>query len=351
MPADNNVEIPIKELFFQIRGWIRFILSRWLTIVIVGLIGGCLGLLYATLKRPSYCGKLTFVLSDDSKSGGLLGLAGQFGIDVAGGAGSNGAFEGENIIHLLKSRRIVKGALFKSIPGNELLLLNLVGEKEGFFKRWGKIDGLKKTFPFPKDINKLTPVQDSLIAEVHDLLIKKYLDIAKVEKKLSFYSVSVTSSDEIVSVFLTRNLVSEASKMYIETKTKTANENLKMLQKEADSLRSLLNGTIYMAASAVDQTFNLNPALQTQRTPVQKNQIQLQVISAAYGEVIKNLEIAKITLQKETPLYQIIDEPQVPLVKKQLSKVLAVIIGGFLAGFVCVCYILGSGILQKNLRN
>ena len=86
-----------------------------------------------------------------------------------------------------------------------------------------------------------------------------------------------------------------------------------MLQNEADSLRRVLGGAITSAGSQTDLTFNLNPAYQVQRAGAQQSQASAAALGQAYGQVLQNLEIAKITLQRETPLYQIIDEPTLPL--------------------------------------
>jgi uncharacterized protein involved in exopolysaccharide biosynthesis len=43
------------------------------------------------------------------------------------------------------------------------------------------------------------------------------------------------------------------------------------------------------------------------------NQARLTALGAAYTEVMRQLEVAKINIQKETPLYQVIDEPVRPL--------------------------------------
>jgi hypothetical protein len=335
--SENTDEISLKELIIKIGEWARYLLSKWLIIAIFGVIGAIGGLLYAIYKQPTYTGTLTFVLSNGSKAGGsLAGLAGQFGLDIGGG-GSDGAFEGENIIELLKSRRIVKGALFKEVPEEKKMLINVIGESAGFFNSWSKSARLKQIIPFPKDIERITPLQDSLVGVLHSFILKKYFKISKPDKKLSFYEASTTSPFEVISIYLTKGVVSEAAKMYIDTKTKTAKDNLAMLQHEADSLRARLSGTIYSAASTVDATFNLNQALQVQRAPIQQGQIQAQLLGAAYGEVIKNLEIAKIALLRETPLYQVIDEPAVPLISRKLGKIKTVIVVGVVAIFVSVC--------------
>ena len=333
------------------REWVRFLWSRWLVIVIVGIIGVALGVVYAIVKKPKYTGTLTFVLSNDSKTGGgLSSLAGQFGLDLGAGGGDNGAFEGDNIVGLLKSDRIIKGALLKKVPGSNELLGNVIGERLGFFKAWKTKDRLKDAVPFTGDAMAISPLQDSLAGVIERFLSNKYLDIGKPDKKLSFYQVSTTSPDETLSIYLTKNIVDEAAKMYIETKTKTSRSNLDMLQHEADSIKGRLGGTIVYTANAVDQTFNLNPALQAQRATVQQSQVQMQVLTIAYGEVVKNLEMAKITLQKETPLYQIIDEPRYPLVMHKTSKLIAGMIGGIVLGLLCILYLVGRKAFRQAME-
>ena len=120
-----------------------------------------------------------------------------------------------------------------------------------------------------------------------------------------------------------------------------AKSSLDMLQREADSLRYLLGGAITTAAAQTDETFNLNPAYQVQRSSSQKSQVQATVLGTAYGEVVKNLELAKITLQRETPLYQILDEPSLPLKIAAKSKKTYLVLGGLLSGiFVCTFLII-----------
>ncbi len=123
-----------------------------------------------------------------------------------------------------------------------------------------------------------------------------------------------------------------------------------MLFKEADSLRNVLGGAITSAGSQTDLTFNLNPAYQVQRSGVQQSQARAAALGQAYGQVLQNLEIAKITLQRETPLYQIIDEPTLPLEAYKPRKLYAIIIGGFLGGII-MCGILITRKIIKTMRH
>jgi uncharacterized protein involved in exopolysaccharide biosynthesis len=51
---------------------------------------------------------------------------------------------------------------------------------------------------------------------------------------------------------------------------------------------------------------------------------------------VKQSELAKVTLRKETPLIQIIDRPILPLAKQGFGKAKGIVLGGFLAGFLMI---------------
>src|SRR5690554_6978570 len=84
-----NDEISLKELILKIQEWWRYLLSKWLVILIVGILGGILGLLYSLNKKPTYIASLTFVLEEESKGGlgSLGGLAAMAGINLGASGG------------------------------------------------------------------------------------------------------------------------------------------------------------------------------------------------------------------------------------------------------------------------
>lgn len=342
---ENSGEISLKSLILTFKQWVSYLLSKWLVLMFAGLIGGALAFLYVHNSKTRYIGELNFVLSGSSSASGLAGLAGLAGVNLSNTSG-DGAFEGDNIIELLKSQRIIKRSLFQLLPDGSDVLINLFISESGMREAWDKNAYIKKYLPFPKSISAVNPVQDSLIVEIQAALVKGYINVGKADKKLNFYNVKTKTTNELLSVVLTKSLVSEATNFYIETKTKTANDNLNMLKHEADSLRTLLGSAVNSAAQAADQTFNLNAALQVNRTGMQKSQVQAQVLVAAYGEVVKNLEIAKITLQKETPLVQIIDSPFIPLKALRKSALIYSI-----AGFIFFAGLLGGFLIGSKVIN
>ncbi len=346
---NSEYEISLKELFIKIGYLFRFLLSKWLILLIAGIVGGAIGYFYALNKKPTYTGKLTFVLSAGSKDGGLSGLASQYGLDM--GSSSNDVFSGENILTLFKSQRMIKAVLFKKPPESNEVLANIIVKEWKWDKKWKKKIRTINQFPFPEHIAKLTPIQDSLLREVYDRILKKDLIITRIDRKLSVYEVSTKSTNEIFACYLTRYLMDETAAFYIETKTSLAKLNLRMLEREADSLRGVFSGAISSTAAEVDRTFALNPALQAQRAPAQKSQVRATVMATAYGEVVKNLELAKINLQKETPLYQIIDSPEMPLKQIRASKKLFSLIGAIVFSFLTFGYLFVRKTIKQPFRN
>ena len=68
-----------------------------------------------------------------------------------------------------------------------------------------------------------------------------------------------------------------------------------------------------------------------------------------YTEVMKQLAIAKVTLQKETPLIQVIDTPVLPLKKLNIGRLGCIIIGYFL-GFLIITTLLTIRFKFKDLN-
>lgn len=122
-----------------------------------------------------------------------------------------------------------------------------------------------------------------------------------------------------------------------------------ILQKQTDSIRAELNSAITGVAVANDNTFNLNPAHNVNRAPSARRQVDVQANTAILTELVKQAELAKVTLRKETPLIQVIDRPILPLPMNHLGKMNGMFLGGFLAGIVAV-FILSIIFILKDIE-
>ena len=350
----DNDEISLKELILKIKEWYQFLLSKWKLILVISFIGGMIGFTYAYFQKPTYKAVLTFVLEDEKSGGGglggALGLASSFGIDL--GSSGGGAFTGTNLIELMKSRRLVEKTLLSPIQinGKTLSLADYYFDFTDAKKEWAEVSNLKNlTFPVDADRSSFTLQQDSVLKFLSASLIKKDVVISQKDKKVSILSIEVNSINEVFAKEFCETLAKETSDYYVEIKSKKAKINFEILQHQADSIRNELNGAITGVAAASDNVFNLNSAMNVRRTPSARRQVDVQANTAILTQLVGQLELSKVTLRKETPLIQIIDKPIYPLEKEKVGKLKSLVLGGFLAGFLTVLYLIFSNLYKKMI--
>ena len=351
----DNDEISLKELIIKIKEWGTYLKLKWKIIFFVGIIGALIGLTFAIFEKTTYKAVLSFAMEEDkgSSGGGLtsaLGLASSFGIDL-GGAGGGGAFAASNLSELMKSRLLVEKVLLEPIiiKGKTITLAEYYIQINGLREKWAKEPELKNIQFLPEvNPNTFSIQQDSIINEIHGALIKKEnLSITQKDKKVTILFVEVNSKNELFSKIFCENLAKETSNFYIETKSKKAKINVDVLQNQVDSVRNALNGAIRGVASETDNVYNMNPALNIKGAPSKKKQIDVQANTAILTNLVVQLELAKITLRKETPLIQLIDHPILPLQKEKFGKLKSIILGGFLAVILFILYLVISRKYKK----
>jgi uncharacterized protein involved in exopolysaccharide biosynthesis len=347
-----DTEISLKDIYLKLLEYKKYIVSKWKTILISCIIGAILGLAYSFIKKPTYTATTTFVLDDGNKSGGLsqyAGLAAIAGINMGGGGG--GLFQAENIIQLYTSRTmIVKTLLAHTVISNkETLIINSYIEFNGLLDKWNK-KAETKNVNFIGDPKKFTRTQDSILSDICDKINNSNLVVSIPDKKTSIIMVEVNAKDELFAKSFGETLVENVNSFYIQTKTKKAIDNLNILKRQADSVRLILNTALSGVASSIDAAPNANPYQLTLRVPSQKKQIDVSANTAIYAEVVKNMEIAKMSLLQDKPLIQIIDQPILPLKKAELGKVKGLVIGVMLLGFLTIILLIGSKFLKSVLN-
>ncbi|TRX13387.1 Wzz/FepE/Etk N-terminal domain-containing protein [Flavobacterium gawalongense] len=333
-----NDEISLKELIDKAKDWAAYLLSRWKIIVLAGILGAALGLTYSLSKKPVYTATLSFALEDEKSGGGGLGsLASSFGFDL--GSGGGGMFTGSNLTELFKSRSMVEQTLLTPITSNGkvISLAEMYIQNNEWRKKWENKKELKGIQFLPSTKRKyFTRVHDSILGMIYEDLSKNGLSVAQKDKKISIINIDASSTNELFAKYFTEALAKQVSDFYVDTKSKKARMNMDILERQTDSIRRELNGAIIGVAVANDNTFNLNPALNVRRTPSARRQVDVQANTVILTELVKQTELAKVTLRKETPLIQVIDRPILPLHKEKYSRAKGIVLGGFLAALVTI---------------
>ncbi|TDO77423.1 subunit length determinant protein [Flavobacterium chryseum] len=337
-----NDEISLKELIHKATEWCDYLLSKWKFIVLAGLIGAALGIAYSYTQKPIYKATLSFALEDEKGGGlgGALGLASSFGLDLGGSGG--GIFTGSNLTELFKSRAMVEKTLLSPVivNGKIISLAEMYIQNNGWKKKWQNNQKFA-SIQFLSGTNRkdFTRVQDSILGVIYNNLSKSGLVVGPKDKKASIINIEVSATNELFSKYFCEALANEVGNFYIETKSKKARINMTILERQVDSVRGELNRSITGVAVANDNTFNLNPAMNVRRAPSSRRQVDVQANTAILTELVKQSEMAKVTLRKDTPLIQVIDRPILPLEKERFGRAKGLILGGFLAGFLTVLFL------------
>ncbi|WP_262249344.1 lipopolysaccharide biosynthesis protein [Parapedobacter soli] len=346
-------QISLQELIMKINGLIRFLIGRWIIILIVVIIGGASAVVYSMVKETNYIARLSFVLEEQSGSGSSLGaaanIAAQFGLNVGGLGGSGGFFQGDNIVEFLRSRSMIDKTLLSEVEigGKKEFLVSHYVEYNGFREKWADKPYLKN-IQFKDTIGIY--LQDSLMAEFYKSILKHNLVIGKLDKKYNIFSVEMETRDEVFSKAFVETLIANATDFYVQTKTRKAQENLAVLTRQVDSVRQELNDAISGVAAATDANPNPNRALQRLRVGSQRRTIDVQANTAILTELVKNQEIAKITLRNEKPIIQVLDKPILPLENDKLGKAKSFLIGGAVGG-VLACLVVVFRYIYRQIMS
>ncbi|UPZ16078.1 Wzz/FepE/Etk N-terminal domain-containing protein [Flavobacterium humidisoli] len=350
----GSEEISLKEILEKVKNYYNYLISQWKLIVLFGIIGASLGLSYSFFKKPVYTATLSFALEDDKPSngfGGALGLASSFGLDLGGSGG--GIFTGSNLTELFKSRTMVEKTLLSPVKfnGKQISLAEMYIQNNEWREAWIKKPFLSKIQFLPNDNRqKFTRIQDSILGIMYNNLSKTGLSVSQKDKKVSIISIDVNSTNELFAKYFCEALARQVGKFYVETKSKKARMNMDILEHQVDSIRGELNGAITGVAVANDNTFNLNPALNVRRAPSARRQVDVQANTAILTELVKQAELAKVTLRKETPLIQVIDRPILPLFKERFGKLKGIILGGGLSVFLISLFLIAKRLLKQLLQ-
>lgn len=349
--VNPNEEISLKEFIAKGKEWYSYLLLQWKIIVVIVFAGAILGLLYSLIKRPVYTATLSFALEDEKAGGGIgsaLGLASSLGLDLGGSGG--GMFTGSNLTELFKSRSMVEKTLLSSVNlhGKVISLAEMYIQNTKWRNDWkGNVKLENINFLPNADRKNFTRAQDSILGVIYSNLSNSSLLVAQKDKKISIVDINVSSGNELFAKYFCESLAMQVSNFYISTKSKKARINMAILERQTDSVRSELNGAITGVAIATDNTFNLNPALNVRRAPSARRQVDVQANTAILTELVKQAELAKVTLRRETPLIQIIDKPILPLNKKEFGKVKGIIFGGFFGFFIIILFLIIKKILKS----
>lgn len=353
-PRGSGDEITLKELILKIQEyWAEIWRYKWWVVLVSGLFAAGF-LVKAWLTKPTYTATLTFMVNEDEggSMGGVAAILGQFGF----GGGVQGQYNLDKIVQLAKSRRIIQEVLFDSliINGKSDYIANHVIDLYEYDKKWEN-DTLLESFKFNREeIESFSRGEGKALQAIYGKLVgdmdKKTKGLATLDfnEESGILILSVSSLQEDLSIKTARKIYEELSKFYVDKTTEKQRQTFDNLTFKTDSIQKKLYATENQLAKFKDASQNL--MLQQNNVEEQRLSRQLQVLTILYGEALKNRETADFLLKNATPFFQIIDEPVAPLRPIRRSKLIAIILGGFLGAFIVGLFLTGKIFYRTVMR-
>ena len=328
------------NLFKSVRDLFTYLLSNLKGIIIITSIFLSLVLLYNFIKSPVHYARTSFVLDSESSSnsiGDIASLASLAGINASSFIDASSLFQIDNIQELYRSNSMIKQTLLTDSDfGNERsLLINRLASNEKIDKKWDK---LNVDFSSYNSKSNNLRVHDSILNEVVKIIKEKYLLVDKPSRKTTILEIGFDHKDELFAKSFNENLVSIVNDFYFKTKTQKTGENLKILERQADSVKKVLDKSILFLAEKDQSIPNPNPLTKVSLVPYQKALVDVQANGAIYQQIVTQLELAKVTHRNNTPLIQIIDKPVLPLENSRLKLFECFVYGIFGGLFFSVLY-------------
>jgi hypothetical protein len=329
------------------KNFLQYVRQKISAVILLMVLSLAAALGWRQFSSPRYKAACSFVLEEKSGgASGIAGLASQFGIDLgAMGGGSGNFFSGENIADIITSSTIMDKVLL-SKADEQHTLADLYLDASGMRKAWGW-KGRLENFSFAASRTDQASLQlrDTALLVIRERMKKKDLIVDRTSKKGSIYGVVVNSSNPAFAKLFTERLVQTTGDLYIDIKNRNITANIQKLELRADSLQKTFGSRSRQTFS--QQILNANEAFKSNLATVEISQRDKSVVFELYAEVMKNLEVSRMLLMNQTPVIQILDKPQQPMVDTR-PGLLKTLTFGLVAGLVLVTILLSLGYMRKT---
>ena len=348
---DHNDEIDLIALLKTV-----FIARRF--VIKITVLFSFLGIVSALVSPVRYSASSTFMpqLSETQPNTPLSGLASLAGVNLTAIMGG----QPKEISPSLYPQ------IAESSPYLMVLLETPVGESQISFRDYllyqGRgesiIDLIKKyTIGLPRLLfsrkrSEPTPLSNNLFdisEEDRDLFeVINHLLSVEVDDQEGLVSISVEFSDGKIAAQLAQAATDLLQTKIIAFKSQSARNNLQFVQGQFDAKRQEFEQIQDSIAMFKDQNLNITSSLyQNQLTRLES---QFAVASSVFQELAGQVEQAKIQVNKDTPIFMIIEPVSIPLKRSKPQRKTMVLIWTLLGGVIAVGWTLVKTPVFKILK-
>lgn len=349
----NEDEISLKEIILIIQDYFREFIRNWKLIGILIAISVALFVFLALRQPVLFPAEITFMVNEDEggQGGSINAIIGQFGF-----GGSSGDYNLDKIVELSKSMRIVQEALFERgvVGKKEDFYINHIIRSEKFHEKWKRDTTGLKGFLFTRRPSEgFTRTEYKALKKVYVKVrgnpadSKPGLISSQYEETTNILSMKAKTQTPALSIGFLNEMYEKVSDFYIKESTEKAETTYNLLKDKRDSLFTELGNKEFQLARAIDS--NIGLISKSAQLKIDRLERDVQMLTIAYGKALENTAVAEFSLQNATPFFQIIDRPIRPLSTEESSLVLAILIGGFLGGFLGVLIVIGRRLYRQAM--
>ncbi|MBX9448459.1 MAG: hypothetical protein KL787_01515 [Taibaiella sp.] len=338
---ENTKTVTPKEIILTVKDWLGFIIKKWVLIsilVVLGLIGGYI---YAISASKMFIGETNLVFQTNTGGGDVSTIS----IPQLSSSGNANLFQGLNLLWLYKSKGMIRKALLSSVEIND-------NSKKPLIQMFLEVDPViqekikkmqERGVSIPTymslnaaDTSHLTRDHEQILNMAVSIIKEEYYEAKLQEATEGVINLKFSHFNELFALLFLNNLVQSVNSYYIETKTGYLKDQITVLEQSIRDAETSMSINIFESAEAIEQIPYPNPNLQTIKVSPQKKAVDADVSSRLYVQLRQQLESAKLTLAKETPVLQVIDRPILPLPLDKKDPVVFSLLGAVLGGFIIV---------------
>tara|TARA_B100001540_G_C15814857_1_gene646611 strand:- start:468 stop:1478 length:1011 start_codon:yes stop_codon:yes gene_type:complete len=334
----NDNEATLKDVILTLLDYKNELKKRCILILSVIIVFILFGYGYSSLQGEKYIATLSFIVEENSEGSNLSsisGMASQFGFDLRGN--SHSSFSQQNVIELLKSRKIISSTLNKDII--------VSGKEASFLHHYLNLNDMIEDSSVVQfnDIYK-----DSITNVIWTQITDNRLNISFQNDDANILNLNFTSSNSTFAKYFVETLIDEMSDMYSTYQTEKTRFSLEVLQNRADSVFKELKDSETKLARVKDR--NIRVINSSGRLEEIQYMREVKVLNTMYLELVKNTELVKMNLLDETPIIQIIDTPKLPLLSINRSTLFWCVVFAFLGLFLVSFLIILRKLVKDTLK-
>ena len=346
----NSDEITLKELILKVRAYWKELWRYWWQIGLI-CIPFIAFFIYKTFTtEPTYPAQIRFIVQGDSGGvGGLSGLLGSIGLSKPGSVNPY------KILEVGRSKRIMSSVLMGRLE-SDTLLANRILDIYELNKKWGKKKPEFLDFRFEqKTLDSMDVLSRIAFNKLYKVVIgskkdrRSALCNISLNEEEGIFSLGALTTNPEASLMLVTDTYDKLKYFFEEETLEEQKKTRDLLKEKADSIKALINYKTHNLARFEDRNRGL--ILHEKRIEQQNLMLEIEGLTVAFAEAIKNFELADYNYKDSKPLFIEIDRPVPPLEIIAQSLIFNIFIAGILGCLVGALFVILRKIYRDTMSN